>query len=291
MIGLSSQPHMSLKRVLHKFLCGHQPGRKRSTIHASDLTKPDYCPRREALMDLHETPTMPEALTTSQQVTFRIGRDLQAAVVEWLSEIGLLVGDWTCRRCGAEYPFMTRPEMCSECRGQAMTPHEVRFRSEHTGASCGVDLLWRPDPRGLLQAVEIKTIDKDQFKDLKAPLAEHRQRTSTYLHIINDDPRPCAREVDCEQATVLYVSKGGWGVVDPEIARYGTGEKHSPFKEYVVKRSDDGLFPLEKALSLHHWRTTGEEFPPRICESRSSPLARGCLMASECFADSRGNTR
>ena len=168
------QPTQSVKYLLHSHLNGPDPARPMSRMHASELTKPEgFCPRHYALADVTKTKPKDNWLTTSEEVTFHIGRVLQDAVVNWFADMGKAFCHWKCQGCGHVHEFQLRPMKCVSCGSKNFWPKEVRFESAETGASCGVDMLVALGEKKL-KPVELKTMDKDQFKELKGPLAEHR---------------------------------------------------------------------------------------------------------------------
>ena len=94
-------PTQSVKYLLHSHLNGPDPARPMSRMHASELTKPDgFCPRHYALADATKTKPKDNWLTTSEEVTFHIGRVLQDAVVNWFADMGKAFCHWKCQGCG-----------------------------------------------------------------------------------------------------------------------------------------------------------------------------------------------
>lgn len=256
--------------------------------HASDVTSErlEWCPRSIALMEVTGRRPSPQLVGTVDELVFYQGRALAERVVHWLADGGLAVGDWKCRSCGSLATFILRPEKCETCRAQCWSYSEVRFTSQTTGISGSIDVLVRLPSQNRLRVVEIKTMDKEKFKALAMPLAEHRVRTSLYLQVIEDSGHPFASLVDVSKATLLYVSKGGWGVpsVDPE--KWGIVDRSwSPFKEFDLVRSDLWTRRLwERARELHTWRLKGSPLPQRICRAAECERAKDCVVASQCWS-------
>jgi hypothetical protein len=160
----------------------------------------------------------------------------------------------------------------------------MRFTSAYSGASCGLD-LGLDLGLGKLVPVEIKTIDKDEFKTLVAPLAEHRQRTALYLRIISESDEPAAKSFSTKQARVLYASKGGYGCKDPEPAQWGLYDKFSPYKEFILDRNDEITeTPTEKARQVHLFRKGEAGMPDGICPQSFCKRAKGCKVVKECWS-------
>lgn len=279
-------PPKSLKFFLHRHLSDYDPARSLKVLHASELTKAEgFCPRFYALADLTGYKGKDRWLTTSERMTFQIGRDQERNLVLWFAEMGKAVCHWKCVACGILHEFQLRPKGCSKCGCKALEPKEVRFQSAINGASCGVDMLLAIDGKNKLTPVEIKTMDKEQFKALKAPLAEHKWRTNFYLRIISESSHSWSNLVSSEAAQVLYVSKGGYGCADPEPAQWGLYDKFSPFKEWTIKRDDaetDGLNARAKAVTDYRKQLVG--VPCGICETAFTKRATGCPLKGACFS-------
>ena len=138
------------------------------------------------------------------------------------------------------------------------------------------------DPK--LIPVEIKTMAKDQFKDLKAPLAEHRLRTNLYLRLIEESAQGWSNLVDTTRAIVLYVDKGGYGIADPQIKTWGLKEGFSPFKEFVVTRNDKETDEhTKRARAVTDFRKKLVGMPAGICMTALSKRAVYCPMKAVCF--------
>ena len=278
-------PSRSLKYQLHEHLAGFEDGRPFANIHASELTKPDgLCPRLYALADVTKAKAKGQWLSTSEQVTFHMGRVLQDSVVNWFADMGKAVGHWKCTACGTLHQFMKRPAKCTACNTSHFIPKEVRFVSAINGASCGVDmLLAMGDPK--LVPIELKTMDKDLFKDLKAPLAEHRLRTNLYLRLIKESAHPWSNQVDTTRSIVMYISKGGYGCADPELKQWGLSESYSPFKEFEIKRVDKDTDVLaERAKVVTDFRAGKIGMPFGLCTTALSKRAVGCQLKAACFS-------
>ena len=277
-------PQRSVRYLLHKHMSGYDKARPLSRVHASELTKPEgLCPRMYALADATKFKPKDQWLTTSQAMTFQIGRDQERNLVNWFADMGKAVCHWKCIACGRLHEFQTRPVACAACGVKAFEPREVRFESAVSGASCGVDMLLSlGEPK--LRPVEIKTMDKDEFKALKAPLAEHRWRTNLYLRLIAESDHSWSSLVATDAATIIYISKGGYGCADPELKKWGLTEQYSPFKEFEVKRDDKETDDLVKrAKAIKDFREGKAGMPAGICATAMSKRAQTCPLKAACF--------
>jgi len=282
-------PQLTAKLLLHRYLSGYDPARTMKILHASELTKSSddnkFCPRSYALRDLTGIKPQDKWLSASERMTFQIGRDQEANLVRWFGEMGRAVCDWRCRHCGKTHFFCLKPAQCNECGCKQFDGHELRFTSTINGASCGIDMLLGLNDDKLI-VYEIKTIDKDKFAALQAPLAEHRWRTNFYLRILAESGDPKTDKINTHLARILYISKGGFGCVDDSLSLFGLSDKFSPFKEFEIKRNDAETESLaELALSVKQFREDDKPIPKRICTSRHDKRAKYCPWTTACFKD------
>ena len=277
-------PTRDLRYLLHEHLNQKEPHRGVANVHASEVTKEGFCPRFYALVDAAQVKLPGEWVNTSEQVTYHLGRVLQDSVVHWFAEMGRAVGHWRCLACGKLAEFQKRPAKCDKCSCRGFRPEEVRFASAKSGVSGGIDMLAEVGNK-LLRVVEVKTIDKEAFKALAGPLAEHRQRTALYLQLIAECDHPWAKRVDKAHADILYVSKGGYGCADDELRKWGLAETYSPFKRYTVGRGDaDNAEICRVATVVKKFRDGVEGMPDGICATALDKRAKQCPARKECFS-------
>lgn len=281
----SITPVDSPRYQLHRHLSGPEPARSLKRLHASELTKEGgICPRFYALADVTHFKPKDKWLTTSEQVTYHMGRVLQDSVVGWFADMNKAWCHWKCVACGTQHDFQLRPIQCKTCGCRKFDPIEVRFESAECGASCGVDMLLIRQG-GNMRVHELKTMDKDQFKDLKAPLAEHRWRTNLYLRLIAESENPWAKSIDTTTATILYISKGGYGCSAPDLKDQGLSDKFSPFKEYTVERDDKETDVLvRRASAVKKFRAGAKGMPFGVCATAMDKRALACPLRAACFS-------
>jgi hypothetical protein len=275
----------SIKFLLHQHLNGPDKARPLHRVHASEMTREGgLCPRYYALHDVTKKKPKDSWLSTSEQVTFHIGRVLQDAVVNWFADMGKAVCHWKCVGCGRLHEFQQRPQRCEICGVHRFLPEEARFESAKTGASCGVDMLLSLGDQKL-RPVELKTMAPDTFKALAAPLAEHRLRTNLYLRIIAESAHPWSDLVDTKRATVFYISKGGYGCFDPQLKTWGLKEQFSPFKEFDVVRNDADTEEMSaRAEMIKQFREGAIGMPCGVCATALSKRAQSCSYKAACFS-------
>lgn len=277
-------PATSLKLMLHQQLSIMDEARPLSRLHASSLTASEgFCPRYYALHDVTKTKPKDQWLPTADNVTYQMGRDLQEQIVQALADSDHVIGHWVCAACGNKYVFCPRPKFCTKCQCKKFVADEVRFESAKSGASCGIDMLAKVGKQKLT-ICEIKTMARDQFKDLQAPMAEHRLRTNFYMRIVDESDSTWATLVDVHEARILYVCKGGY-LADPELKAWGLKETYSPFKEYIVKRDDTKTEEYSKrAQVVTDFRKGLQGMPCGICTTSVSKRALQCSMRGVCFS-------
>lgn len=281
-VAKSLLPTASVIGTMKSNMQGQEKARCHKTVHASDVTKEDFCPRRVALLTIHDKRMPDQWVPCALRATFDMGNAISDLVREqWLGEAA--VGNWSCVRCGMHKTMRPRPSDTADggCDG-AKDKHrwryeEVNFVSKTTGISGSIDVLAQ---LGSAKAtiVECKIISAEQFDTLAAPLSEHRIRTSLYMFLAEDSGSLWAKAVNTQQARVLYVSRG-----------YGRkNDKHNneilPFKEFVVDRDDAATAKARtfgtQAMTFFRQRV----IPPGVCSTHNDPCATKCPVKKECFS-------
>jgi hypothetical protein len=266
--------------LLDSKLSGHKPQRSYKTLHVSALTREDgFCPREVSLMQILNRKRKDRYTSAALQVAFDNGNALHDLVRNvWLKDD--VVGSWECRGCGVTLTFTKRPKVLCTCKRDLWEYKEEEFTDPITKAVGSIDFFLDIE-EGKLVACEAKSMDKDMFNDLKAPLAEHRVRTQAYLTLIFRSGRPEAARIEPGYARVLYISKG-FG------SKNEIHGKVMPFKEFMVDRNDPvGEATLAKAGLVQAFREGGP-IPHGICPTIYAKRAKGCAVAMECFSGKYG---
>jgi hypothetical protein len=238
----------SVRVMLHGNIARAEPARSHKVVHASDLTWPkqEFCPREIALLDLTGKSKPHEFIPTSLRVTFDYGDHLQ-----WMiNNVYLrkeMYGDWKCLSCGT---YLKGPVRCPKkkcARAQKLDwlrcrweYRETRALSPSTDTSCGLDMLFMD--KNKLRITEIKTMVKDDFKALQAPVAEHGLRTKLYLRVAAEDPN-LRKKIHTDYGHLLYICKG-YGVKDDLfhqiLKAYEVKDfPFTPYKEFIIKRDSE----------------------------------------------------
>lgn len=277
---LKDKKEVRIKDLLNSAIGGFETARSAAKLHASMLTntEKEYCPREAALLLTLKKKSKDQFIGVPMRTTFDEGNDKQWRLNnDWLRD--RMVGDWACTSCGATKKFCKAPKGVCDKQGIRCNweYQEVRFDHPVTMATGGLDALVDV---GLtkLRLVECKIMDKDMFRELKAPLAEHRTRTQLYLRLIEESTGPMKEHVDTERATILYILRG-FGLKDED------GDI-SPFREYLVERDDSVTeTPIGKAHALTHFRVWPDKgFPGGVCSDTFCKRAKSCSVSAECFS-------
>jgi len=278
---------VSVKTLIHQRVPGMEPPRSTHTIHASDLTNEDkeFCPRAIILMDIAKKKGRATFIGTSLRLTYDLGRRLQDDFNNvWLSDV--MHGNWLCISCKGFKTDCTKP--MGHCGKTGITCNwmyrEPRFMDGESGLDGGIDGVVDVG-ESKLRMVETKTIEKDGFGALKAPLSEHRLRTNLYLRLIALDGRDFAKKINTQVGHLLYICKG-FGKKDEEIVKKkGVRDAaFSPFKEYKIKRDDSATdLLIAKARAVTVGRKSGG-VPCGICKTSMEKRAKICPVIKECWS-------
>lgn len=253
------------------------PSRPFLPIHASDLTKAEFCPREVALLDYHGMSRPPEYLPPALRVTFDAGRLTEKLVREfWLGDAAY--GEWRCARCNHQWSGLRpKPKKCLGCQTSDLIEYrELRFEHPETGASGSIDVLVKLGNQKLT-VVELKIMSQTEFDTVVAPLAEHRERTSLYLRLIEESN--CAHKdmIRTDEARVLYVSRGHGKKNDQH------DKQILPFKEFVVTRQDPPTEKyLAKAREIRAYQVH-KIMPFGLCKTVNDPRSKSCSVKTLCM--------
>lgn len=274
--ALQSKPKQSVIGVLKAHLGGSSAGRSMDTLHASDVTKNDFCPRKWALFDMLGKKAANDYLTTALDVTFRMGSTTERLLVEeWAGDA--VVGNWECRFCGDKRSMVPHPTgCCATGRKHWWRYVQVVVEDSELKIEGGLDALFNVGAPQLL-VTEIKTLTPPEFESMLVPQPEHRLRTNLYLRLVEHSLHAYKDLINTQEGRVLYVSRGH-GKMHPEW------KEILPFKEFIVKRNDADLaVPMQRAGHLKAFRTGGV-MPPGICTTALDKIAKQCSVCQHCFS-------
>lgn len=272
----SVKPQQSVIGVLRKNLGGYQEGRSIDEVHASDITKMHFCPRKWAFMDLQAKKAEPEFLPAALDVTFQMGVETERKIVEeWGGDA--VIGNWKCRRCDDQRTMTKKPVgFCKDGKKHWWEYIQIVIETPEYGIVGSLDALFDVGlPLWLI--TELKTMAPTEFEKIVVPLPEHRIRTNLYMKLVEESNHPWKTAFNVSEARVLYVSRAH-GKLNAEW------NEILPFKEYVVKREDTILKPmLMKAMQVKIWRTENK-MPSGICSTALDKMAKTCKQCQVCFS-------
>jgi len=264
----------SIVSLLHGSMSAYDKHRGIDEVHASDMTRAEeFCPKEYAIHHTIGKAKKGFAIAAPMRHTFDMGVDIGNRVCnEYLVEFAL--GDWKCASCNAVRSFQKKPKTGCDRQDVNCNWRYEEVRLKIPPITCGFDLfldVGKPKAR----LIELKTIIKEKFVELKAPLAEHRLRTNLYLRMIAESPLEDRVETDIGH--VLYIAKsyGNWNPDEGIL---------TPFKEYGVERDDTQTDAMvARAAEYKTYRETGK-IPKRICASATCKRAKTCKVVQECFS-------
>jgi rubrerythrin len=268
-------PKKEVINVLLKNMSKDYPERSHKQVHASDVTKEDWCPRQFALMDKLKMERPPRFIPAGLKATFDVGNltsDLMRE--EWLGDGS--VGHWRCIYCFHLHELTAKPKQCVACGSKQYKYVETHFVDHEIDVSGSIDVLLDLKGPKLIPG-EIKIIKADMFDELVAPLAEHRIRTQLYLRLIEKAANKWSPYVHQHRAKVIYVSRG----FGKKSAEHG---HIIPFKEFDVKRDDSAVEPyLHKPRQLKAYRKQNGPLPDAVCDNPLCSTAKKCPVRKHCF--------
>lgn len=276
-IHQTTKPKQSIIGVLKQQLGGQLPGRSMKVLHASDVTKTDFCPRRWALFDIFEKDPPNDMVSTALAVTYRMGIATETLLVEeWAGDY--VVGNWKCRLCGASRTMVPKPGgFCLPSGKKHWWQHvQMVVDAPEYDIQGGIDALFNIGAPQLV-VTEIKIMAPQEFEQILVPLPEHRLRTNLYLWILEHSHHAYKDKINVQEGRVLYVSRG-YGKMNAEW------NEILPFKEFIVKRNDADLTEyLKRAAALKAFRTIGL-MPHGICSTALDKTAKRCSVCTACFS-------
>lgn len=271
--------HVSVVKMLVKTMGGYFPERSHKTVHASDVTKEDFCPRQFRLLDHYGLERPKEYLPPAQKATFDVGRATADLFCnEWAGKAA--VGPWKCRACEhVQTQWSSKPQSnCPSCGRRSWTYHEPVFVEQSSKISGSIDVMLEVGHPKLLMG-ELKIMKGEAYNALAAPLAEHKLRTQLYLRLIEGSHNPHRVRVNTQEARILYVSRE-FGKKDPSTNMI------MPVKEFRVVRDDaatDEYFSRGK--EVHDARQSGSIPSHRICPHVGCKTAKECPVRAQCWGD------
>jgi len=267
---------ISVTTFMLQGMSAYDPHRGTDVIHMSDLTRTDkdaFCSREYALLNHLGKTKKGVPISAGMRHTYDMGRDIEGRVQNNYL-VDSAVGHWTCQSCGETRSWQKKPKTGCDRSDINCTWRYAEVVVKHGGMVGGFDLcvdIGKPK----LRLVELKTIIKEDFVKLEAPLVEHRLRTILYLYLVRNSAYK--KHVDIERASLIYISKS-YGKYNAEAGTI------SPFKEYEI-RYDETVVKTHLALAakFNDYLAT-DKMPTGICATSQCKRAKNCRVVQDCFS-------
>jgi len=211
-----------------------------------------------------------ESVTGGHRVMWRIGRAVETHVrdsfLEGQGNKGVY-GRWKCK-CGRVDHLGLYPSRGCNCQNEPLKYFEPVLYDEEN------KLVGSPDMTLIMgnfffTPVEVKSMNKEDFDDLTAPLPDHIAQAASYRRLYQLQGRRVHDKV-----IIIYTKKEfKWG---------------SPYKEFHVDCTSDlvqGVVQtiVDKGAQIAN-SVAASVLPERhICQSASNPLAKKCPVAHLCW--------
>jgi hypothetical protein len=202
--------NVRIKDLLHDEMTSIEDARSIARVHSSDLThERGFCPREVVLSKLLTRPRLDKKIDVALRYTFDEGRDKQWRLNnDWLRRY--MIGDWQCTQCGWFVPWSRYP-VKRACQSNYFASCSFEYReavfkgpNDVSGSIDAVVDVGLPK----LRVVECKILSdgqKEVFRRLIQPMAEHRIRTRLYLKLIAESDFKHKDEIDTDTAHVIYM--------------------------------------------------------------------------------------
>lgn len=239
-------------------------------VHVSSLE--DFCARRSSLLILHSK-NIHKNITGGHRVTFAQGRAIESFVLESLFDVlgkDRFVGSWSCSCGHHKSTGLWNDSKCEKCG------HGLENYKEYSLVSDEYNIVGNPDfiyigPKGNGVIGEIKSMNKEQFSSLTAPLPEHLRQATKYYFLAKNKKVKVSKYIH-----FIYVQKE-W--------KFG-----SPYKTFEIDASEEKYEKLfneavEDVKPVKNFIETGL-LPERIlCKSPMGSIAKQCSVVNECFKE------
>ena len=237
-------------------------------LHVSSMI--DFCARRLALLRAEDRP-MVQSVTGGHRVMWRIGRAVETHIREQFiagRHRQGIIGNWGCL-CGATTRRGTYPGdlTCRACATKLDTYGEFTLRDDEARIMGNPDILFQNGPEVVV--TEIKSMNADQFNDLKQPLGDHVFQAGWYHDLLSSHGfRPH------RHAIIFYCNK---------VFKFG-----SPYKEFHIDMMDPSLVAQRQRVRsqvVAAWQEIdAQRLPAReACGSPVAFLAKRCPVVASCF--------
>ena len=243
-------------------------------VHASDLTKEPFCARELWLRKKYKLAGREQFIPASVGWSFKFGDFLNQVMTEHLFP-EQVYGKWECSNVQCKHTYMgLGKKKCPNC-GNKYEYKELVIIDDELNTTSSYDVFIVDGKRILLH--EIKSIDKDKFRDLTKPLQEHNVRTQLYMSIIQENIKKFPnldKYMDKTGFYVAYFCKCA-GLKDHTTGRV------TPIKAFWVDYDKTLAEPYMDRAKL----VAGKKAPDPISEKRSNKHCLKCTVKEKCKSE------
>lgn len=242
-------------------------------VHVSSLISKDWCSRAHLINLVHQNSGFQNVLP-QMRIVWALGRAAEAHVRKQFALAHgrhRMIGNWRCD-CGTTTMegHGSNSLKCRVCEQPVAHYGELLLQDNDNGIVGSPDLVFETEDG--LTVVEVKSIKKDSFTELTAPLMDHVIQCYGYVrHLRKVVDKPV-------RGKVFYVAKD---YVSPKL---------SPYKEYAISDYEENAEKIYSVLreDVREMRKAAAAggYPARLAEC-SSPLstrAKACTACTLCFS-------
>lgn len=242
---------------------------KHGDLRASGI--PNLCAREEVLCTRHNV-NRNDIVDPGLNLTFLHGTSLHWGVQNvLLGPLGVLLGTWRCDDCAVKVGVPTkgpieewaapRPWQCAVCHGTSFTYVEHHFYSPQLRLSGHPDGFLKLPGHNGLGILELKSIGQKGGREVQdAPQIGHMIQAHVYMMFSG-----------LQWAKIVYWQKSEFGM--------------KALIEHPVERDEETIERIRDLVGSVWTGMEGGPLPERICANNTCPRAKGCVVASQCFAD------
>jgi hypothetical protein len=254
-------------------------GRMDSTPEQSRLNHPGYthvssligvCTRQYALAARFETQAV-ERVTGGHRVMWKIGKALEYHVrtqfIKGQGRMGIY-GVWRCDCKRVEHLGMFPSRRCATCGGEATNYGEPVLHDDDNMIVGSPDLTFLVG-RYFFVPTELKSMNKDDWNALEAPLPDHICQAAMYRYLFQKK-----NFLVHDNIKFVYTTKD---------FKFG-----DPYKEYQIDCTQPSIVATVASMveTARAIKVANESrvLPPRqVCRSQGNSRAKSCPVAHLCF--------
>ena len=269
----------SMKRHVMRAIADEEHTRRHDVMHPSEMSKKEWCGRHDYYRIIGTTSEKDSALANpsfTMNNIFAEGHTIHSKYQDWLWEMGVLHGHWTCLSCH-EYWEDISPRECPVCHSPRLMYREVPLNRDGVGGHADGGVHELEDWSGL---IEVKSIGMGTLR-MEAPRLHQRYLDGETLeNIWWKIQRPFATHI---KQGMLYLWMA-WPRYD-EICFIYESKFHQQVKEFVLVYNPQLISPiLEVAREVNKSVAAGTPpARPEWAETADSKICKSCPYRRACW--------